>query len=101
MRVLVTWCWRSSGRCSLEVPRLRYSASRVVCPLLAIGFLFVLIFAALVEPSAKIHLPDLRAGRLLFPSWSWSPPRRSLCLLRFSAYISASWSTAPPFLWLG
>ena len=54
--------------------------------------------AALVEPSAKIHLPDLRAGRL-FPKVGTLARRSLVCSVL--AYISPSWSTAPPSGGLG
>ena len=57
--------------------------------------------AALVEPSAKIHLPDLRAGRL-FPKVGTLARRSLVCsVLALHFYISRSWSTAPPSGGLG
>ena len=87
--LLVTWCWRSSGRCSVAVgspialQRVRGARWRG----------FVLISQLLLSQVPKFIFPTFGPAGF-FPKLVRS--RVDLLFARFWHYISASWSTAPP-----
>lgn len=74
MPCLRIWWSLSSGRCSDRCRSFEYITARQGCALARI----CPHCAALVEPSAKIHLPDLRADRL-FPKVGTLARRSLVC----------------------
>jgi hypothetical protein len=90
---LRSWRWRSSGRCS---DRCRFE-SITACQGCALARICPHC-AALVQPSAKIQIPDLWVRRLA-PTAGTLAPRFLVCSVQ--AYFSPSWSTAPPSGGLG